>query len=83
MSINFLGRNSIFTSLFLKIEPNSERIKIKKRKLPIVTTQPGQSNKNMIKGILNTLEEKINPRFEEIRKLIENYRPVGTDNNAI
>lgn len=55
MSINFLGRNSLFTNMFLKIEPNAERNKTKKRKLPIVTSQPGQSNKNMIKGILNTL----------------------------
>jgi hypothetical protein len=36
----------------------------------------------MIKGILESLEGKINPRFDEIRQMIEDYRPTSTDNTV-
>jgi len=31
----------------------------------------------MIKGVVSSLEGLINPRFDEIRQLIEDYRPAA------
>lgn len=53
----------------------------RRRPLPVITNSndTGIDRAGMIKSILNSIEERINPRFDEIRQMIQDYNPGSED----